>query len=236
MNDPYLAMNDAAEASSDSSAMRVRTTTTEALQKALRSFGGGQNGLTGETLTPEVLTQIAHRAGITSTAQISELARMMGLSLGMSDSGGTSVPQHIIFALNESECTFPSCSVQSIERITEISTVPNTLSWVLGIIHLRGSILSVVDLRGFLGLPSQPISPRSRLLVVTKREMTIGLVADGVTEMRQLELDQSALSSASAPGWAAPYAMGTITVDGRAVIMFDPERLLFAERMHRYHA
>ena len=91
-------------------------------------------------------------------------------------------------------------------------------------------------MRGFLGLPPQPISPRSRLLVVTKREMTIGLVVDGVNEMRQLELDQGALSNASAPGWAAPYAMGTINVDGRAIIMLDPERLLFAEKMHRYHA
>jgi purine-binding chemotaxis protein CheW len=126
--------------------------------------------------------------------------------------------------------------VQSIERIADISTVPNTLSWVLGIIHLRGSILSVVDLREFLGLPSQPISPRSRLLVVTNREMTIGLVVDGVTEMRQLELDQNKLSSTSAPGWAAPYAIGTINIDRRAIIMLDPERLLFAERMHRYHA
>ena len=128
-----------------------------------------------ETLTPEVLTQIAHRAGITSSAQISELARMMGLSVGSSDSEGVSAPQHIIFALNESECTFPAGSVQGIERIGEISTVPNTVPWVLGIVHLRGSILSVVDLRGFFGLPVQPISQRSRLLVVTKREMSIGL-------------------------------------------------------------
>jgi chemotaxis signal transduction protein len=66
--------------------------------------------------------------------------------------------------------------------------------------------------------------------------MTIGLVVDGVTEMRQLELDQKRLSNTSAPSWAAPYSIGTIKVDGRAIIMFDPERLLFAERMHRYHA
>ncbi|MGO8947635.1 MAG: chemotaxis protein CheW [Ktedonobacterales bacterium] len=235
MNDPHFVMNGASDAP-DASALRVRASTAEALQKALRSFGGGQDGITGETLTPEVLTQIAHRAGITSSAQISELARMMGLSVATADSEGAAIPQHIIFALNDSECTFPAGSVQGIERIGDISTVPNTLPWVLGIVHLRGSILSVVDLRGFLGLPSQPISQRSRLLVVTKREMTIGMVADGVNEMRQLDLDQGALSNASAPSWAAPYAMGTINIDGRAIIMFDPERLLFADRMHRYHA
>jgi purine-binding chemotaxis protein CheW len=208
----------------------------EALQKALRSFGG-QEVLAGETLTPEVLTQIAHRAGITNTAQISELARMMGMSVGITgDSAGMSVPQHIIFALNESECTFPSGSVQAIERVNDISTVPNTVPWVLGIIHLHGSILSVVDLRGFFGLPVQPVTQRSRLLVVTKRDMTIGLLVDGVNEMRQLNMDQNASQSASAPGWAAPYAMGTINIEGRPVIMLDPERLLFADKMHRYHA
>jgi purine-binding chemotaxis protein CheW len=234
MNDPRGATDSALDASGDSDA-RTRNTMAEALQKALRSFGG-QDALSSETLTPEVLTQIAHRAGITSSAQISELARMMGMSVGSGDSAGMSVPQHIIFALNDSECTFPAGSVQAIERVGDISTVPNTVSWVLGIIHLHGSILSVVDLRGFFGLPVQPITQRSRLLIVTKREMSVGLLVDGVNEMRQLSTDQSASQSASAPGWAAPYAMGTINIEGRPVIMLDPERLLFADKMHRYHA
>jgi chemotaxis signal transduction protein len=82
----------------------------------------------------------------------------------------------------------------------------------------------------------QPITQRSRLLVVTKREMSIGLLADGVNEMRQLSMDQSASQSTSAPGWAAPYATGTINIEGRSVIMLDPERLLFADKMQRYHA
>src|SRR5215467_3391296 len=120
MNDPRVT-----NAAADSADGRARNTMSEALQKALRTFGG-QEGLSGETLTPEVLTQIAHRAGITSSAQIAELARMMGMSLGSSDSAALSVPQHIIFALNDSECTFPPGSVQSIERLNEISTVPNT--------------------------------------------------------------------------------------------------------------
>ncbi len=230
MNDPRIS-----NAAADGADGRARSTMTEALQKALRTFGG-QEGLSGETLTPEVLTQIAHRAGITSSAQIAELARMMGMSLGGGDSAALSVPQHIIFALNDSECTFPAGSVQAIERLNEISTVPNTASWVLGIIHLHGSIVSVVDLRGFFGLPVQPLSQRSRLLVVTKGDMTIGLVVDGVNEMRQVDIDQNALGSASAPAWAAPYAMGTMNIEGRGVIMLDPERLLFSDRMHRYHA
>ena len=141
MNDPRGATDSALDASGTSDA-RTRNSMAEALQKALRSFGG-QDTLAGETLTPEVLTQIAHRAGITSSAQISELARMMGMSVGSGDSGSMSVPQHIIFALNDSECTFPSGSVQAIERVGDVSTVPNTVSWVLGIIHLHGSILNL---------------------------------------------------------------------------------------------
>lgn len=235
MNDPRFTPNGASP-DPDNSVTRARAATTEALQKALRSLGSGPDGFTDETLTPEVLTQIAYRAGITSSAQITELARMMGLSMGSSAPEGAVMPQHIIFALHESECTFPSGSVQGIERIGDISTVPNTLPWILGIVHFRGSILSVVDLRGFFGLPLQPISQRSRLLVVSKREMTIGMVVDSVNEMRQLDVDQGALTNTSAPAWAAPYAMGTINIEGRAVILFDPERLLFADKMHRYHA
>ena len=132
--------------------MRVRATTmTEALQKALRSFGGGQDALSGETLTPEVLDP--DRSSRRYHEQRPDLRA--GPHDGYECRGAVtrrciSVPQHIIFALNDSECTFPAGSVQAIERLSEISTVPNTVSWVLGIIHLHGSILSVVDLRGFL--------------------------------------------------------------------------------------
>jgi purine-binding chemotaxis protein CheW len=234
MNDPRPAMNSADPFGTSS--VRSRAAMAETLQQALRSFSGDPSALAGGAMTPDVLRQLAQSAGITNNAQLNELARMLGVSLGANGAEGISVPQNIIFALNENECTFPAGSVQGVERITDISTVPNTVPWVLGIIHLRGSILSVVDLRGFFGLPTQPLTQRSRLLVVNRREMTIGLMVDGVNEMRLIDTEQEVSQMSTVPAWSAAYATGMINIEGRPVILLDPDRLLFADKMHRYHA
>jgi purine-binding chemotaxis protein CheW len=127
--------------------------------------------------------------------------------------------------------------VQGVERVSDITPVPNTVPWVLGVLNLHGAIVSVVDLRSFFGMPPQSITPRTRLLVLTKRDMSIGMVVDGVTEMRTLDGDQApAYSSGIIPAWATSYASRAINLEGRTILLLDPERLLFAEKMHRYRA
>lgn len=237
MNDPrrpqpHNGPNEYSERAPD----RSRAGMADVLQQALRSLQNERGGASASGLTPEALAELARRAGLSAPDQLADLTRMMGVG-GGANPDEASVPQHIVFALADTECALPAETVQGVERISDIAPVPNTLPWVLGIVHLRGAILSAVDLRGFLGFPSQQITQRSRLLVVTKREMTIGLVVDGVTEMRSIDDEiRKAAPGAMLPRWAAPYALTATQVDGRLVIVLDPERILFAEKMHRYQA
>jgi purine-binding chemotaxis protein CheW len=206
----------------------------ETLQQALRSLGGERQGSgTASGLTPEMLNELARRAGLSPVGSAS-VAGMLSAGGLINDVDVTGTPQHIIFALDDAECALPAECVQGVERIAEISPVPNTVSWVLGIIHLRGSIRSVVDLRAFFDLPTQVLTPRSRLLGVTQRDMTIGLLVDGVNAMRSLDGLPSEEHGASTPSWAASYAERTVSVEGRTIVLLDPERLLYAEKMHRY--
>lgn len=206
----------------------------ETLQQALRQFGGDRLSPNGQ-MTPDALADLAQRAGLTAPGQMADLARMMGMDPAAANA--PVVPQHIVFLLGDAECALPAEAVAGVERLGDIAAVPNLVPWVLGIIHLRGSIVSVVDLRGFLGLQTQPITPRSRLLVVTQRDMTVGFVVDGVTEMRPLvEGAQLLAPTASTPQWALPYAMDSVNIEGRVVVLLDPERLLFADKLHRYRA
>jgi purine-binding chemotaxis protein CheW len=209
---------------------RQRASMAETLQQALHSIGtSGNVGASG--LTPEALQELARRAGIPATSQ-GELARMIGAA--GPGNGVSSEPQHIVFALHDLEFALPADAVQAVERVTDVAVVPNTAPWVLGIVHLRGSIVSVVDLRAFLGLQAQAFTQRSRLLLTNARELVIGLMVDGITEMRSLE--DPSVRDAQLPEWASPYAQRGITVDGRSVIVLDPQRLLLSERMHQYHA
>lgn len=206
----------------------------DALQQALKALG--TMPASGAGMTPEMLTELARRAGVADPAQMAELSRLVGLPGGGAETGER-VPQHVFFMLGETECALPAVSVQGVERITEVTAVPNTAPWVLGVVQVWGSILSVVDLRRFFDLPSQPLTSRSRLLVVTQREMTIGFAVDYVTEMRPLTNSAvSQLPRQAVPEWLHAFASEAIAVEGRTVSVLDPERLLFSEKTHRYRA
>lgn len=211
-------------------AVRSRAGMAQTLQQALRALGQD-----GANLTPETLARLAQQAGLTDERQVQDLARMMGMNAAAA--AASEDPQHIVFAIGDVECAFPAEAVQGVERISDVAQVPNTVPWILGIIHLHGSIISVVDLRTFFGMPSQPLTPRTRLLVVTYQDMTIGFVVDGVTEMRSLDTGDVRTAPPSAiPAWATPYVRRALVIEGRLVLLLEPEHLLFAEKMHKYRA
>lgn len=232
MRDPYSAFSQPRQAEAPRTGSG--TGSEVSLQQVLRTLGT-RAGVAGGTLSPEALAELAQRAGVKSASQIADLSRMLGVAGPVPDA--QQQPQSILFLLGEHEFALPTEVVQGVERVGEITPVPNTVPWVLGVVQVWGAIVSVVDLRGFFDLPSQPVTPRSRLLVLAHKGMTIACVAEAVTEMRPLLTATLPASGSSAvPSWAQPYLTGATSVEGRQVLLLDAERLLFADKMHRYSA
>ena len=123
--------------------------------------------------------------------------------------------------------------------MVDVTPLPNVAPWVRGVINLRGSIASVVDLRSFLDMEQLPYNPRTRLLSVHYNEMVICLVVDGVSEMAQIPPTAVAnihVRQAIIPYWAIPYASGVALLDKRVIVLIDAARLLFSDKMQRYEA
>jgi len=198
----------------------------EMLQQALHALRTAGNGNTA--MTPDALVELARRAGIPNTEQLNDLPHMIGV-----DPAAERVPQLILFLLGTVECALPADAVQGIERITEITPIPNTAPWVLGVVQVWGSIVSVVDLRTFFGLTPEPLSTRNRLLVLTLKDMTIGFLVDFVTEMRPTD-NTIAMDDPTIPPWLQPYSEGSFHLEDRTVVLLDPERLLFSDAIHHY--
>lgn len=146
--------------------------------------------------------------------------------------------QYLVFTLLEREFALKAEHIQGVERLVDVTPVPNVASWVLGVINLRGSIASVVDLRAFLDMEQLPYNPRTRLLSVQYNEMVICLVVDGVSNMVPVPTSAIAAVSthqAEVPQWALPYASGYVLLDnGRGIVLLDAARLLFSDKMQRY--
>jgi purine-binding chemotaxis protein CheW len=147
--------------------------------------------------------------------------------------------QYLTFSLLEREFAFKAEHIQGVERLADVTSVPNLAPWVRGVINLRGSIASVVDLRSFLDMEELPYNPRTRLLSVQYNEMVICLVVDGVSEMIPIPptaITNISVRQASIPQWAVPYASGVALIDRRVIVLIDAARLLFSDKMQRYEA
>ena len=144
--------------------------------------------------------------------------------------------QYLVFSLLECELAIKAEHIDGVERLADVTPVPNVASWISGVINLRGSIASVVDLRAFLGMERLPFNPRTRLLSVKANEMVICLVVDSVSEM--IPIPSAAINGnvrhANIPQWLASYASGSALIGNRYIILLDAARMLFSDKMQHY--
>jgi purine-binding chemotaxis protein CheW len=144
--------------------------------------------------------------------------------------------QYLVFSILDCEIGIKAEHIDGVERLADVTPVPNVASWISGVINLRGSIASVVDLRAFLGMERLPFNPRTRLLSVKANEMVICIVVDSVSEM--IPIPSTAINGnvrqANIPQWLASYTSGSALVGTRYIILLDAARLLFSDKMQHY--
>jgi purine-binding chemotaxis protein CheW len=145
--------------------------------------------------------------------------------------------QCLVFWLQDREFAIRAGSVQSVERLTPITPVPNSISWIKGVMNLRGSIVSVVDLREFLHLEPAKLNARTRLLALQQQEMVISFIVDAVQEMLAVSPESivsGRAGQAAVPQWMLPYASSSILLQERMIVLLDVERLLFSDKIQRF--
>jgi len=144
--------------------------------------------------------------------------------------------QYLFFLLAGQEYALKAEFVQSVERPMNVTPVPNTAAWVLGVVHLHGAIVSVVDLRALWGLGTIPPSSRTRFIVAQAGEMIIALVVDSVVEMRVVSdsLIQEVDDPQLVPSWLSAFVTHVAMVDNRIVLLLDVEQFFSSEQLQQY--
>jgi len=93
----------------------------------------------------------------------------------------------IAFRIGDISLISPMDEVVEILHMPKITQAPNTKHWVLGIANVRGNLLPVMDLSGFLYGKNGVIGKRNRILIVKHKSIYSGLVVDEVFGMRHFE-------------------------------------------------
>lgn len=93
----------------------------------------------------------------------------------------------VTFMLGDETYAVNASFVNEVLRYTEITPVPGAPDFVLGIINLRGDVLTVIDTREVFGLSSHEVTSQSRIVVVELEDYAVGVLVDRVAAVVDLQ-------------------------------------------------
>ena len=116
--------------------------------------------------------------------------------------------------------------VQEVLRLSEVAPVPGAPSAVLGIINLRGHVVTVLDARLLFSLPLAEHSDQTRIMIVECNRNIVGLLVDSVAEV--VNIEDADIDSAPNIGRDehSKYIQGVYSKHGEILILVDLNRLL----------
>ncbi len=121
-----------------------------------------------------------------------------------------------------------SAYVREVYPLKELTPLPSTPPFVLGVINVRGQILSVMDLKKFFDLPEKGLTDLNKVLIVRGEGMELGILADAILGLRALPLPGLEASLPTLTGIRAEYLRG-VTAD--RLVVLEVKKLLADKRL-----
>jgi len=92
----------------------------------------------------------------------------------------------LVFTLGRETYAAPTSQVREVQPLRDVTPLPGTPNYLVGVVNLRGRLLAVMDLRRFFDLEAQALSNLNRILVVEHASVHLGVLADTVLGVRQV--------------------------------------------------
>jgi purine-binding chemotaxis protein CheW len=139
--------------------------------------------------------------------------------------------QLVTFEVGNEQFAVDILAVQEINRMMQITRVPQSPDCLEGVINLRGRIIPVIDLRKRFGLENLTRSEDSRIVVVEVSGRVLGFIVDKVNEV--LRVDSSIVDAppAMATSNDRDYIRGVAKLESRLVILLDLVRLFANDKL-----
>ncbi len=113
--------------------------------------------------------------------------------------------------------------VQDVHPLRELTPLPCTPPFVLGIVNIRGRILPVLDLKKFFELPEQGLTDLHRIILVRGNDLELGLLADVIVGVRRVAADSLQPPLPTLIGIRADYLKG---IGEERLVVLDLDRIL----------
>ncbi len=118
-------------------------------------------------------------------------------------------------------------------RLVRLSRVPNTPEFVTGVMNLRGTVLSIIDIRCFFGLGQAAKPEQAKVVVVSGKYGEVGVLVDEIKGNLELEEEEIQPALATIKGELAEYTRGEVRLGKEILIFLDIEKILDCEAIKR---
>ena len=140
--------------------------------------------------------------------------------------------QLVSFHLDQEEYGVEVLKVREIIRMITITHMPNTPSYVEGIINLRGKVIPIISMRRKFGLMNVDKNSQTRIIVMDIGGELTGFVVDSVSEVIRISGGEIQPSPSAASGGAdQEFITGVINHNERLLVLLDLDRMFTSEDM-----
>jgi len=139
--------------------------------------------------------------------------------------------QWVTYQLEDEVYGINVMQVQEVLRITEIAPVPGAPSYVIGIINLRGNVVTVIDTRSRFGLMSKESDDQTRIIIVEVNGNVIGMLVDSVAEVVYLHQSEIDTAPNVSNDDSSRFIQGVCSRDEVLLILVDVDKFLTEEEI-----
>ncbi len=141
-------------------------------------------------------------------------------------SGSNDLLQLVSFKIGEEEFGVDILKVQEINRMLEITRVPNVPEYVDGVINLRGRVIPIINLRRRFGKDRAEHTKNTRIVVVELGGKVVGFVVDAVSEVLRIPKSVIEPPPSLVARTGTEYITAVGKLEDRLLILLDLEKVL----------
>jgi len=131
-----------------------------------------------------------------------------------------------IFEVGPITCALGIQDIQEINKHLEITRVANAPEHIRGISNLRGSIITVIDMRLKFGLTKKEFDDTTRIVVVKNQGEQIGLLVDKMLDVLQAREEDLEPTPSNISGVAGKYFSGIYKMDNKLAALLNTDEIL----------
>jgi purine-binding chemotaxis protein CheW len=134
----------------------------------------------------------------------------------------------VVFGLASETYGIENSFIREVYPLKDYTALPGTPPFVLGIVNIRGQIISVIDLKKLFNLPEKGLGELNKVIIIYNERMEFGILADTIRSSYSVSVDAIQTTLPNISGIGSEYLKG---ITNEHLIILDAKKMLEDEKI-----